>query len=63
MKSFPDTGDIAHATIRRSRAARCQTIEWVSRNEGRKTPATERIGREGPSGYTRSENSLGTNPL
>ena len=63
MKSFPDTGDIAHATIRRSRVARCQTIEWVSRNEGRKIPATERIGREGSSGYTRSENSLRTNPL
>ena len=63
MKSFADTGDIAHATIPRSRVERCQTIEWVSHNEGRKIPATERIGREGPSGYTRSENSPRTNPL
>lgn len=53
MKFFADTGDIAHATIPRSRVERCQTIEWVSHNEGRKIPATERIGREGPSGYTR----------
>ena len=53
MKSFLDTSDIAHATRQRSRVERCQTIEWVSRIEGRKSPATERIGREGPSGYTR----------